>query len=472
MSGTKAFPLEALPEWLGSYVASVARAYQVPVDMPAAFALGVMATAAARLGSINPFAEHFEPLNLFVALVAPPGQKKSACIKALFRPVEDFERELQHEFEPERRRRALERERLERELETAKRDGHWDSAGSLAEQLAESPLPIGPQLLTADVTAQKLMSLLAEQQHMALVSAEPSMIPTMLGRWSKGDPELDVFLQGHAGDRIRVDRLGRASETVDDPRLTIVVALQPEALRKVSERPEAVGRGLLARFLFVFAPDVRGTERLRNGASIPAGHRQAFEVGVRAMFRTRPFEAPLRLDDEATDEWERFHDGFCPRMRPGGDMRELHGWGEKFRGQVARIAGCLHLAEFEGSEAVTADTMRRAIAIGEWLEGHLFETFGRLNLRADVREANEILEVIIREEWETFTRRQLHQALKDRTRFKRSGDLRRGLGSLLEAGWLTTRPDPDGKPGRPSVVYDVHPEVHSEGFEGVSGGLQ
>lgn len=467
------FPLEALPEWLGSYVASVSQSLQVPRDMPGAFALGVMATAAARIGSVRPYGDHVEPLNLFVALVAPPGMKKSACESALFGPVRRFERALVKETEPQRFEAAMERGRLAKALKEAQDAGDVKQAQDLSSQLSSAPRAEEPQLMASDVTAQKLGSLLAEHRCMAIVSAEPSIIPTMMGRWGGGkvSSELDVFLQGHAGDAIRVDRIGRPSEFVDEPRLTLAIGLQPEALRSLSSS-ETAGRGLLARFLYVLPPDVRGMARLKNSSPVPPGHRLEFEKGVRRMLEAQALAEPIRFSAAAMSLWERFFDDFELRLAPGGDMRELHGWGEKFRGQVARIAGGLHLAEGSGGAPLELDTLQRAILLGDWLEGHALRAFGLMNLRADVREANEILEVIIREEWPSFSRRQLHQHLKDRHRFKKSSDLERGLRALLVASWLTTRADPKGKCGRPSVVFDVNDMVHSEGFEGVSGGLR
>lgn len=471
MSGNKSFPLEALPEWLGSYVASVAQSFQVPMDMPGAFALGVMATAAARIGSVRPFGDHIEPLNLFVALVAPPGMRKSACENALFRPVRAFERELVKQTEPQRFEAAMERGRLEKALKEAKDAGDVKQAQELATQLSSSPSGTVPQLIASDVTAQKLGSLLAEHRCMAIVSAEPSIIPTMMGRWGGGkvSSELDVFLQGHAGDAIRVDRLGRPSEFVEDPRLTLAIGLQPESLRSLSSS-ETAGRGLLARFLYVLPPDVRGKARLRESRAIPAGHRRDFEAGVRRMLEAQELAEPIPFTSAAVDLWERFVDDFELRLAPGGDMRELHGWGEKFRGQVARIAGGLHLADGSSAAPLEHDTLQRAILMGEWLEGNALQAFGLMNLRADVRDANAILEVARREELSWVSKRSLHQHLKDRTGFKKSSSLNRGLERLVASGWFTPRARESG--GRPSPGFDVHPEVHSEGFEGVSGGLR
>lgn len=464
------FPLEAFPEWLGVYVNDVALSLQVPVDMPAAFALGHLALAAARVGDINPWADHHEPLNLFVALVAPPGGKKSACIKHFSSVVDAFEQDLQQRMGPEVRATELELERLTGELEQAKREGDWAKASELTEQVANAPRPAMPRLSTADTTAQALASLLAEQTCMAVVSAEPTFIPTVMGRWANGKSttELDVFLQGHAGDTIKVDRRGRPPERVEAPRLTLAVALQPEALRSFTTS-ETAGRGLLARFLYVVSPDVRGTGRLSAARPIPRDHRHAFERGLRALLEAPKLNVPLALDSQASALWERFHDDFEARIAPGGDLRDLHGWAEKYRGHVARIAGALHLADGRGASKVDLDTLRRAILVGEWLEGHALEAFSMMNLRADVFEASQILEVVRGEEYLEVTRRDLHQKLKVRNAFKKVKDLERGLALLVKRGLL--RPMvPAPKPGRPSTTYQVNPRVHSEGFEGVSGG--
>jgi hypothetical protein len=95
-----------------------------------------------------------------------------------------------------------------------------------------------------------------------------------------------------------------------------------------------------------------------------------------------------------------------------------------------------------------------------------------MSLRADVREANEILDVIRSRGWTRFPLRDLHQRLKSRNCFKRVSALERGLNLLVKESFLTREAREEGHVGRPSVLFDVHPSVHSEAFEGVSGGLR
>ena len=201
------FPLESLPEWLGVYVADVAASLQVPRSMAAVFALGALSTAGAGKAKANPDGDWVEPLNLFLALVAPPGAKKSAVASAFTRSLVAFERELQEQAAPDLRRRRAERHCLETEIAKAKKAADLTRLEELEEQMDAVPISVAPQLIADDITAQKLAMLLAQHGRMAVVSAEPSIFPTLLGRWSsgRGETELDVFLKGHAGDLLRVD---------------------------------------------------------------------------------------------------------------------------------------------------------------------------------------------------------------------------------------------------------------------------
>ena len=59
-----------------------------------------------------------------------------------------------------------------------------------------------------------------------------------------------VFLRGHAGDDLRVDRVNRPPEHVERPALTMAVVVQPEVIAGLASKPGFRGRGLLGRILF------------------------------------------------------------------------------------------------------------------------------------------------------------------------------------------------------------------------------
>ncbi len=71
------FPISALPPNIGEYVKQVAKAVQVHPDMTAALALAVLAACAQGKSQIQLTPEWTEELNLYISVVAEPGQRKS-----------------------------------------------------------------------------------------------------------------------------------------------------------------------------------------------------------------------------------------------------------------------------------------------------------------------------------------------------------------------------------------------------------
>ena len=78
-------------------------------------------------------------------------------------------------------------------------------------------------------------------------SAEGGVFDSMAGRYEKG-ANFDVYLKGHAGDMIVVDRIGRRTNSIPDPRLTMLLTIQPEVLSGLMENTTFRGRGALWAF--------------------------------------------------------------------------------------------------------------------------------------------------------------------------------------------------------------------------------
>ena len=112
-------------------------------------------------------------------------------------------------------------------------------------------MPPVPRWLVDDATPEALAGLLATYGRIALLSPEGDVFDQMAGRYNQAaGPNLGVYLKGHAGDLLKVDRRGRPPEYVERPCLTIGLTVQPEVLRGLAGRPGFGGRGLLARFLY------------------------------------------------------------------------------------------------------------------------------------------------------------------------------------------------------------------------------
>ena len=112
-------------------------------------------------------------------------------------------------------------------------------------------VPEVPRLVADDVTPEAVASLLADHGgRMAIISAEGGVFDIIAGRYNGNIPNMDVWLKGHSGDMIRIDRKGRPPEYIRKPALTLGLMIQPEVLKSIAAQRAFRGRGLIARFLY------------------------------------------------------------------------------------------------------------------------------------------------------------------------------------------------------------------------------
>jgi putative DNA primase/helicase len=196
-----------------------------------------------------------------------PGSRKSAVVRDVTGPLLELERELVDA----KAAAILEAGTASKVAERAAGKAAADQAqAALADAIAAArraagiQVPAPPRLLVDDATPEALASLLAEQGgRIALLSPEGDVFDMMAGCYAQGGgPNLGVYLTGHAGDPLRVDRKGRPPEHVDRPVLTVGLAVQPEVLRQIADRPGFRGRGLLARFLWALPAGTVGRRQV------------------------------------------------------------------------------------------------------------------------------------------------------------------------------------------------------------------
>lgn len=255
------FPVDALPPTVAAMVHAVAEAAQVDVAMPGVSALTVLAAAAGGRAEIEVRPGWREPLCLYAATVAGPGERKSAVQAAMTKPLLDVEAELAATGADTRVEMATLKQIADKDADRAraaastaagdKKDAQQAEAVSMA-LLAESiAVPTVPHLIADDITPEAAASLLAAQGgRLAIISAESGIFDIISGRYSGSIPSLDLWLKGHSGDPLKVDRKGRDPEYIRRPALTLGLMLQPSALAKIGRQEPFRGRGLLARILY------------------------------------------------------------------------------------------------------------------------------------------------------------------------------------------------------------------------------
>jgi replicative DNA helicase len=199
-------------------------------------------------------------------------------------------------------------------------------------------VPPVPRWLVDDATPEALAGLLATYGRIALLSPEGDVFDQMAGRYNQtAGPNLGVYLKGHAGDLLKVDRRGRPPEYVERPCLTIGLTVQPEVLRGLASRPGFGGRGLLARFLYSLPQSLVG--RRQPGASpVPPAVADRYTLELQALAASVATVADadptlLTLDPQAGELLLAFERDLEPRLAAdSGDLAHLAGWAAKLAG--------------------------------------------------------------------------------------------------------------------------------------------
>jgi hypothetical protein len=474
-----------LPGWLGEYVAAVATATQTPPDLAGMLALAVLATVAAGAVEVEPRPGWREPLCVFVAVGMDAGARKSSVFSALTRPVAEFERQQAAAALPGITETAVLRRIADQAAATAEAAAGKAPVGQQEEARAEAiaraaeasrlVVPPVPRWLVDDATPEALAGLLATYGRIALLSPEGDVFDQMAGRYNQSaGPNLGVYLKGHAGDLLKVDRRGRPPEYVERPCLTIGLAVQPEVLRGLAGRPGFDGRGLLARFLYSLPANLVGRRQV-GAPPVPAAVADRYTLELQALaasFSTPAGEdgpAVLVLDQQAAELLLAFERDLEPRLAAGsGDLAHLAGWAAKLAGATCRLAGLLHLASHlrDGwARPIGANTFAAAIRLAGYLVEHARAVFDLMGADPRVDDARWLLDWITRTNRTQFSRRDAHAAAP-RGRFPKAADLEPALRLLEEHGYLR-RVDPEpsrdprgrGRPASPRFLVNPSPRT-------------
>ncbi|TDD67822.1 DUF3987 domain-containing protein [Actinomadura rubrisoli] len=472
------FPLWELPDWLGEYAARLAEQTQTPADLAGCLALAVLAVAAGGKVWVSPRGWS-EPTNLFIVIALGPGNRKSEVFKVMTAPIRTAETALREQAQPHIDDVALQRRVAEADLDKAEKaainaiDGivrqqHMDDAKIAAQKLQELRVPAEPRLFSDDATPEVLTSLLAQQGgRMAVLSPEGEVFSIAAGRYS-GAPNFAVLKHGHAGEGMRIDRVGRASETIDSAHVTLGVCTQPDVLTGLAATPEFRGQGLLGRILYAVPASLLGY-RDHDPELVPDHLAQAYGATLTSLItrlHALPDPVTLTFDKAANTAVKTLLRDTEPRYRPGNDLAHMHDWGGKYPGAVVRIAGLLHIAQHHHgtwTQPITEATFTAARQIGDYFLAHAQAAYDLIGADPDLADARALRDWIARTGTHRFTARDAIQAL--RPRFRKVADLDPGLRVLEAHNWIRRLPTPPrgyGAGRTPAVVYEVHPDIAPE----------
>ena len=339
-----AFPIDALPDVLKNYVSDVAESTQTPIDMAGVASLALMSIAMQPRYKVIGKADWEEQLSLYCMIVAEPSDRKSAVFNQIIKVIQSFEAEYNEHHSIDVLKSQEEHSSLEKKYKKATKD--FESGKITKDEYDEAfrkystHKVIKPISLTLDdVTSESLTNEIESQDGcIALVSSEGGIFDIISGSYTNF-PNIDIFLKGYSGDFIKVSRIGRPSLYVKNPRLTILLTVQPKVLEKVVNNGTFTGRGLSARFLYSVPKSLVGTRKFET-KPINFDNKKRFSDLIHEILKEpKSSTTYITLSNDAYSLLKDYYESF--ELRLATDLKDMGGWAGKLVGNILRISALI-----------------------------------------------------------------------------------------------------------------------------------
>ena len=393
------FPTSALGRVLGAGVLQHHGNSRLPIELIAPIALGLAAAAAQDLCDVARPNLAPSPISLFVAVVASTGEGKDAAAAPWLRPFLEFQSVADGEHQE--RIRAFEVELqawtvaekviLEKLEELVRENRDLDTAKGLllAHRSARPEPPRSPLVIYDDTTVSAIKNALCERWRSGTFFNMDAG-DFFNGRLGVAYP---FFNTGWGGQPIFSDRVVEGRRSVHDPRVGMIVAIQPEPFRKFLKRRgvEAHDSGFTARCMLAVPPSTKGQRLLGSWqVNTDAIDASAFRIrelldACKANTMAGRGREVLRFAPSAAVMFVDIYNRLQMLMAPGQPYAQITGQAAKAAENVARVAAVLHI--FDGLEGdINEDTLSRAAVIVEWFVNQFLLAFSDEGARPTVEQ--------------------------------------------------------------------------------------
>lgn len=473
-----AWPSGIFPPPIENFITEVSRSTETPPELAAGMALAVLGTACQGKYRIRVKLDYCEPVNLWICVALPPATRKTSVFQFFQKPLVDWESAQRAAKADEIRDAELKRKNSEAIIASLRRRlgstlvKKAEILQQIQDEEREMPIvPTVPQLFAQDITPEDLGRVMAENEEcLAILCDEGGIFDLIAGRYSNnGIPNLDIFLQSHAGSAVRVNRAGRHKEPVflERPALTMGITPQPEVLAGTTRCKDLRNRGLLARFLYLVPSSSFMGHRHLNTLPVSEAATLSYQklitniLNQDAGIEPRPCRH-IALSREAYKVWLTGARRIERQLEEEtGTFALIQDWGGKLAGAIARIAGLLHVSRFAGDGpweyAIGPDDINSAIKVAQILGAHALKAFDLMKADPNMQNARKVLNWLKRCPQSQFKLRDCHYALKKR--FKKVEELEAALKILEDMNYIQSTSYETSQKGRPSRTYLANPQI-------------
>ena len=197
---------------------------------------------------------------------------------------------------------------------------------------------------------------------------------------------------------------------------------------------------------------------------MPDAVRNEYRERIASLLRGRSAEHPgLVLSHEAELAVEALQAEIEPRQKPeSGDLAWINDWANKLVGNVARIAGVLHIAKYGlARERVEVAEVAAAVEIGRFMLAHASAAYAAMNRSPSLSAAALLLPYVheLRQGGaESVSHTELHKRARGRGGFDKADAVLSALETLESHGFVRRLAPPQhkgsGRPASPRFVVN------------------
>lgn len=469
------FPIDALPDVLKNYISDVAESTQTPIDMAGVASLALMSIAMQPRYKVIGKADWEEQLSLYCMIVAEPSDRKSAVFNQIIKVIQSFEAEYNEHHSIDVLKSQEEHSSLEKKYKKAVKD--YENGKITKDEYDEAfrkystHKVIKPISLTLDdVTSESLTNEIESQDGcIALVSSEGGIFDIISGSYTNF-PNIDIFLKGYSGDFIKVSRIGRPSLYVKNPRLTILLTVQPKVLESVVNNGTFTGRGLSARFLYSVPKSLVGSRKFET-KPIDFDNKKRFSDLIHEILK-EPKTATIyiSLSNEAYSLLKDYYESF--ELRLATDLKEIGGWAGKLVGNILRISALITRARNVKYDAflytpssddsaewiVQKEDMESAIKLGNYFLEHARYAFDFMDDNTTKKQAINFLEKLKASKVNEISFREASRMCKFMNKKENATAV---INLLSDYGYLREKRG-TSRAHNKGIIYEVNPAIYDE----------
>lgn len=467
------FPTHCLPDVIANMVRDAAKITKTEEALAAGVALAVLSACARGNWKVKR-GEHPEPLIIWTLPALATGSLKSPVFVRLTEPVRNWEGQQQkkyknaeNELKAKKRLAEIQISAIQQQIkEQAISDDDAIQQLAAQEAILAEVVP-SSQFLASNITTETLFRKMERTGgDVAVIGDEGGQFPIMMGLYSKGQPNYDIYLDGYSNTPTKFER-GNADINLRNPAVTICICVQPTILQNLS-KGDTQQTGLLARFLFLLPQSTVGRRNVREKhSSDQLAQRRYTELidNLLAIIPNRTDEGErTSFDISITEEAEEvFYDFWQPiesEQGEGGMYHQIVDWTAKSHGQLLRIAGLLHLAEHKikaASIPINESTMKKAVEIMRFFLAHALAAYDLMGLAKRNQHVGLVIDYLRENKSELLNEKTIH----DMTVFKNKTkeDLEPIFRTLEYYGVIGPRIKKKNPKGPPSNMRAINPEL-------------